>query len=552
MNIMGCKGHIPFVICFISGLLFLIGCQDKPKKELEKIQSLIEVNPDSALRALESFDIQNGTSETKALYKLLITQARYKNYINEDNDSLISEAADYFLSEGDAKNGGMSLFLMGIIQCNMEKFGEAAICFEKGLELSRQHNLHHIEGLCARGLYKLYVLLYDGAQQIKYANTSYEAFLKEGDEEWANYARLDLATAYNNSGQYERAILETMQLSNIAKSINDTILLAESMRLMALSQFAIGNNVASINNYIIANDLDDLVLTENDKSNILIAISEVEEDSVPKAAYNIIAQLQIDENANNIPFEVLAKKGQYKEAYINLEKYKIEQDKILSSLLRSNVSEALFNYERSKTLLNIEKQKRERLCWIFIIVIMLFVGISIVYVFRKKIQTEKNQQESIIKNAECLRADLLHQIETNKLFSESLKTIFKQKYSIVDKLCAAYYESQGVRLEKKRIVSEVELIIKEFSNNAARLEELEAYADSHTQGACSSFRKDFPNLKDEDYRMFLYLLLGFSARSISLFFNEKIEVIYNRKSRLKSKIRNSSVVKKETYLSLCV
>lgn len=551
MNRMSCKGHISLIICFIFGLLFLMGCQDKPKKELQEIQTIIEVYPDSALRVLESFDVQNGTAETKALYKLLITQARYKNFINEDNDSLIREAADFFLSEGDAKNGGLSLFLMGMIQCNMEKFGEAAICFEKGVELSRQYDLHNIEGLCARGLYKLYVKLYDGAQQIKYAKASYEAFLKDGDEEWANYARLDLATAYNNSGQYERAILESMQLSNIAKSINDTILLAESIRLMALSQFAIGNNIASIKNYVMANNLDDLALTENDKNNILIAVGEVEEDSVPKEAYNIITPLKLNENVNT-PFEVLAKQGRYKEAYINLEKYKMDQDKILSSLLKSNVSEAIFNYEKSKTLLHKEKLKRERLWWLFIVVVMFFVGISIFYVFRKKLQTEKNQQESIIKNAECLRTDLLHQLETNKLISASLKTIFKQKYSIVDKLCAAYYESQGVRLEKKRIVSEVELIIKEFSNDTARLEELETYADNHTEGVCSSFRVDFPNLKDEDYRMFLYLLLGFSARSISLFFNEKIEVIYNRKSRLKSKIRNSSVAKKDIYLSLCV
>lgn len=510
----------------------------------------MDAHPDSALRALESLDVSDGPSGTKALYKLLITQARYKNFINEDNDSLIREAADYFLSEGDAKNGGMSLFLMGMIQCNMEKFGEAAICFEKGLELSRQHDLYGIEGQCARGLYKLYVKLYDGAQQIKYAKTSYEAFLKDGDAEWANYARLDLATAYHNSGQYDRAILESAQLSDIAKSVGDTVLLAESIRLMGLSQFAIGNDIASIRNYVIANNLDTVALTENDKTNLLISMGDVEEDSIPADAYDIIAKLKLNENFNT-PFEILAKQGRYKEAYTDLEKYKVAQDKILSSLLTSNVAEAISNYETSKALLHKEKIKRERLCWLFIVIMMIFAGIGIVYIFRKRLQSEKNHQESIIKNAECLRADLLHQLETNKLISASLKTIFKQKYTFVDELCEAYYESHCVRLEKKRIVSEVERMIKEFSNDTARLKELEAYADTHTEGACTSFREDFPNLKDEDYRMFLYLLLGFSARTISLFFNEKIEVIYNRKSRLKSKIRNSTVANKDIYLSLC-
>jgi len=544
------KGRIFIVVFSVFNFLLTAGCKDNSFKELEEIQVLVETFPDSALMALESFDVHDQSPETKALYNLLITQARYKNFIDEDNDSIIREATEFFLSEGDSKNGAMSLFLMGIIQCNMEKFGEAAISFEKGIELSRQHDLFYTEGLCARGLFKLYVKMYDGTQQIKYAKASYDAFLKYGDTEWANYAKLDLATAYNNSGQYTDAISEAMQLSDIAKSVGDTILLAESLRLVALSQFATGDNVASIKNYIMANSLDSAAVTDNDKNNILILVGEVDEDSVPEEAYDIITEFRLKEN-NDIPFEILAKQGRYKEAYINLEKYRIAQDEILSTLLKSNVSEAISNYEKSRTLLQKEKLKRERMFWSFIIIIMLFVGISVVYMFRKKLQAEKIRQENIIKNAECLKGDLLRQLETNKMISESLKTVFKQKYSIVDKFCAAYYESQGIGLEKKRIVSEVEQIIKDFSNDTARLEELEAYVDEYTEGACSSFKEDFPNLKDEDYRLFLYLLLGFSARSISLFFNEKIEVIYNRKSRLKSKIRNSSVEKKDIYMSLC-
>lgn len=64
-------------------------------------------------------------------------------------------------------------------------------------------------------------------------------------------------------------------------------------------------------------------------------------------------------------------------------------------------------------------------------------------------------------------------------------------------------------------------------------------------------KKDFPKLKEEDYRLFLYLMFGFSARSISLFMGEKIEVVYNRKSRLKSKIKNSNATLKNEYLEYC-
>ena len=77
------------------------------------------------------------------------------------------------------------------------------------------------------------------------------------------------------------------------------------------------------------------------------------------------------------------------------------------------------------------------------------------------------------------------------------------------------------------------------------------YADKYTNGLFSKFKKDFPKCKDEEYRLFLFLMMGFSARSISLFLGEKIEVIYNRKSRLKAKIKNSDISRKMDYLAYC-
>ncbi len=62
------------------------------------------------------------------------------------------------------------------------------------------------------------------------------------------------------------------------------------------------------------------------------------------------------------------------------------------------------------------------------------------------------------------------------------------------------------------------------------------------------FRNDYPTLKEADVRLFLYSAMGFSARAISTFLNENINVIYNRKSRLKTKIANSSSEEKSRFL----
>lgn len=55
--------------------------------------SLMEVSPDSALSILESISSPQKLSRAdRALYALLLTQARHKNYVPLDDDSLIKTA----------------------------------------------------------------------------------------------------------------------------------------------------------------------------------------------------------------------------------------------------------------------------------------------------------------------------------------------------------------------------------------------------------------------------------------------------------------------------
>ena len=59
--------------------------------------SLMEVSPDSALSILESISSPQKLSRAdRALYALLLTQARHKNYVPLDDDSLIKAAVDYY------------------------------------------------------------------------------------------------------------------------------------------------------------------------------------------------------------------------------------------------------------------------------------------------------------------------------------------------------------------------------------------------------------------------------------------------------------------------
>ena len=82
--------------------VFLSSCSSSVKSPLLlSADSLMEIYPDSALSILESVSSpQKLPCADRALYALLLTQARHKNYIALGDDSLIKTAVEYY---GDKK-----------------------------------------------------------------------------------------------------------------------------------------------------------------------------------------------------------------------------------------------------------------------------------------------------------------------------------------------------------------------------------------------------------------------------------------------------------------
>lgn len=83
--------------------------------------------------------------------------------------------------------------------------------------------------------------------------------------------------------------------------------------------------------------------------------------------------------------------------------------------------------------------------WSVVIIAILAISAYIIIVLRNSLLKQQRLREKIISNADYLRADLLRQVEANKQASADLKELYLSKYSEIDMLCAAYYESKGGR-----------------------------------------------------------------------------------------------------------
>ncbi|MBD5290373.1 MAG: hypothetical protein HDS26_06785, partial [Bacteroides sp.] len=68
--------------------LLVAGCGGGvDRARLERAETLMDARPDSSLQILDSIDASRLRGGDRALYALLLTQARDKNYLDLSNDS---------------------------------------------------------------------------------------------------------------------------------------------------------------------------------------------------------------------------------------------------------------------------------------------------------------------------------------------------------------------------------------------------------------------------------------------------------------------------------
>lgn len=94
------RKRLPALLSFMLSALLLGSCGKDSYKDnsvLILADSLMQTYPDSALQLLEGISVpQKMGKANRAWYALLLTQARYKNYVPLKDDSLIRIAVDYY------------------------------------------------------------------------------------------------------------------------------------------------------------------------------------------------------------------------------------------------------------------------------------------------------------------------------------------------------------------------------------------------------------------------------------------------------------------------
>ena len=217
----------------------------------------------------------------------------------------------------------------------------------------------------------------------------------------------------------------------------------------------------------------------------------------------------------------------------------------LKALLQSTessdaLSTALYLQKEREFFIYKERARHERFMLGSLIVIILAVGIIVWMRQRMRMQNLRN--EALMAEASGLRLKVsASQGDIGRLESK-LHGLLENRFALIDSLCQTYYETQGTKAERKAVIDKVKSEIESVRNNS--FDEMEQAVNNCRDNILVKVKELYPDIKSEDYRLLVYIACGLSTRTVSLLMCETVDVIYKRKSRLKSRI-------KETVMTSC-
>lgn len=194
---------------------------------------------------------------------------------------------------------------------------------------------------------------------------------------------------------------------------------------------------------------------------------------------------------------------------------------------------ALYLQKEREFFLYKERVKRENTVFIFVIFLIIAAACLVWMRQRLKLQTLRN--DALISEAYYFRREIEANKENVDRLESKLHGLLENRFALIDSLCQTYYESQGIKTERKALIDKVKSEIESVRTDS--FPQMEQAVNDCRDNMLKKVKEKYPDIKPEDYQLLVYLASGLSTRTISLLLSETVDVIYKRKSRLKSRLK---------------
>lgn len=564
------KHYISIIILAI----FLFSCNGHSKhwETLSQVESYIEERPDSALVVLEQIDLSElSGKEEKAKYAVLYTQTKDKNYIDERDLKLISEAKDYYEDLGNVRYKFLSLYYYGRILCNNEDYSSAIIAYTKAETLLEDLNDGYLAGLLYVQVGNIYRAFHEYNKSLEAYKSAYYHYSTVGLEPHMSYALLDIGIAYWNVANTTIAEEYIIKSLRLAESLNDEYLERICYENLVVLYDEIDEiekcktMVAILNDRFDRSLFSSVCLASMANYNARTQNIEFVDRFLAEAwgkAYNKSDSIALYFQSANIMKTIgnVDKALKYFEDGIILQNDKLHiamQQPIVSIQKDYFQSEAEYNSYRLKKNLQIYLALS-----IIVLLILLIVFMYMRHRFlRKDLEISKymdlaSELQVSIRDKEAKISEISERISASEEahisqiieMSGHISELFHKQYELLDKLSNTYYEMHGCNKEKESIYEQVKSEINKFANDKKTMAQLERIVNTYKNNVMSHIREEIHSISERDIKLLCYIYAGFSAKSISIFVGETTGNILTRKYRLRNKITRLNTPNTEIML----
>lgn len=421
-------------------MLFFSCQQDKEANQLlDRIESLVEVLPDSAytlLNELENPDLWN--DQPFARYSMLYSRTADKLYKDMLYSEQLNRALSWYREYGTAEEQAWMGLYLGRSYAEDKLFIPAVNCYSDALELAKEKELYNVAGYICSYMKDLYIYTKQRTEERRKCEEAATYFLKSGNMRSYALALRDIAKTLAFQDSLDLALNTMLRADSIIGGTSDSISISSVKNYL-------GNIYEEMNEFEKAKQLYNLSLSyidtiEKGPTYLALSVLYYRKDELDSARF----YLERTRGSQSNPYTVVD------QLYMG---YIIEEDagnieKALDYLVRyQEAKDSLYDAQRQVDIIDAEKRhnvvtlhretrrlERSRYRLITIVVFLCLVCVLIYQIQERRRLQKINEKQNLLEEKERQLVLLGQRIEEKDVALETLEQIRKERDGVLSDL----------------------------------------------------------------------------------------------------------------------
>lgn len=527
-----------FVVC---------GCNHHTLRQLYDVEEYVDSKPDSALQVLSAMDTAEvADGKCRAMYAYLTSYARYKSYIEEENDSTISRAVDYFREHNDKPRLMKSLYFKGYTLLMTQNYSGAIAALSEGEKLAEELGDDFFAGLCCRELARTFQDTFSENDFLDYSNKALMHFQRGHFDTHANYMlpMVCLANSICKEPEYAEELYQSA--IKTAKETQDTVLFSQILRDYAILLVDLEKDKEALDLFHYVSDSLGYPLESIALGYYARAFSSVGETKKSSAVFLLADSLsQTEYDRYSVDYQKYysaLRLADTTAAFIALNNMK---DYSTGERFLSTNSQALIaqrNYfQEQEQIASLEQQLTQQKLYtsilLFILLFLLLATFSYIMAKEYKRRKEKIQQER-----DCLmrKIDSLS-VEHSKHLKQSAKT----GMHFFNTITQVYWQNQP-----NKVVPELQHILEGLLSDEKVKGQLIYTLNETRNNLIIRLSEQVPSLNSKEILLYCYLASHLEHNTICSILGKNPGAVNAQIYRLRKKIDSSSAIDKVEFLDV--